>query len=143
MIHEYAVRSGQPITRTMSAAENFLISAGKSMRALKRKLHSVQEKTCTQLHPVQCERMTTTSARSTLNYAEAMAQLAWSRRGRKSNPWLCKEVQSFVQDMDRASYQFSECDYPIGSASITNKWEQLFQWAESIAQNERDTARGL
>ncbi len=38
----------------MSAAENFLISAGKSMSPAKEILHSVQEKTCTQLHPVQC-----------------------------------------------------------------------------------------
>ena len=29
--HEYAVRSGHPITRTMSAADHFRISVGKSM----------------------------------------------------------------------------------------------------------------
>ncbi len=81
--------------------------------------------------------------RPILTYAEAMAQLAWSRRDRKSNPWLTEDVKGFVRDMDRAGYQFNECDYVIGSASISNRWEQLFQWAESIAQNERDTARGI
>jgi hypothetical protein len=63
MIQEYAVRSGQPITRTMSAAEYFLISEGKSMRALNPKLHPVQEKTCGQLHRVQCGGMSKTTFR--------------------------------------------------------------------------------
>jgi len=81
---------------------------------------------------------------STLQKASAMSSHAWCHRDSKSDPWRKSEVRAFVQDMDRAGYQFNECDYVIGeSPSITNSWEQLFQWAESIAQNERDTARGI
>lgn len=80
---------------------------------------------------------------STLHHAEAIAQLAWSRKSRKSNPWLTEDVQGFVRSMDRAGYVFEEHNYPINGYSIRNRWEQLAQWAESIAQNERDTLRGV
>jgi len=57
MIHEYAVRSGQPMRRIISGAPSDRQSSEKSMTPAKEKLHSVQEKACTQLHPVQCEGM--------------------------------------------------------------------------------------
>jgi hypothetical protein len=82
--------------------------------------------------------------KTTINYAEAMGQIAWERRERRSNPWLRKDVQAFKRDMDRAGYVFEEHEYPIGSGSLINsRWEQLWAWCESIAQNERDTAKGL
>jgi len=77
-----------------------------------------------------------------LQHAETMAQLAWSRKTRKSNPWSTADVQGFVSSMDRAGYVFEEHEYPVDGYFIASRWEQLAQWAESIAQNERDTARG-
>jgi len=57
IIHEYAVRSGHPMTRTISAAPTRLHWLTKFMDRAKEKLHNVQEKTCDALHTVQCEGM--------------------------------------------------------------------------------------
>lgn len=88
MIHEYAVRSGQPITRIMSPTANFRISVLKSMQPAKRKLHRVQEKACTQLHWVQCYGMTTKQAKEAgRKHAEA---------GKSCTPFECRGIDANI-----------------------------------------------
>ena len=85
---------------------------------------------------------TTTPTTPTLSLCLEMSRYAWERRERSSNPWKTARVAAFAKAMDRAGYTFDDCNYPIDGILCT-RWDQLWAWAESIAQNERDTARGL
>ena len=77
-----------------------------------------------------------------LDLALEMSRYSWERRERTSNPWAGKTVARFVTEMDRAGYIFHEYNYPFDGYSIVTRWDQLWAWACSIADNERDTLAG-
>lgn len=77
-----------------------------------------------------------------LDRALEMSRYAWQRREQQNNPWETKIVIEFVDAADRAGYIFQAYNYPFDGHCITNEWERLWAWAESIAQNERDTLAG-